>query len=455
MRDILIATFTKLLPRLLLPLLLLTLTFASIPRHAGAAAAGARELLAPLSQGADKPTQRFVSSLIGITAGAIAGGDRGAEIGYAVALSAEANNRQLHQKEIAWLEDPKHVRAFADYYRAYTGKTLDFEEAQRLLARGGISLVDRSYHDTIGQNDPVQEARDFIKENYKDTSVLFYHDDKGNLVMTHGFDPTQSEYEDRYANLEGFYQNREFYQNYLDFSTGDHGSLSDYAQGAIEPLAELGIAIKSHPTETLQAMAAGFLDPIGSGYAYGEYVATEEAKAQLDTLLGDDASAARHRGGAYSGIVAAVATKGALKGTKLVGKHLDSAVDGIEIPKVSPLDGSETGNIPIKVITIDGDRYPESAQHIYDAQQAGHPNILTIDREGATRNRRDSLKGTKTIEGLDRDEYPPAMFEEGGAGASVRYINPSDNRGAGSCIGAGCRELDNGDKIILDTTISN
>ena len=32
--------------------------------------------------------------------------------------------------------------------------------------------------------------------------------------------------------------------------------------------------------------------------------------------------------------------------------------------------------------------------------------------------------------GYDRDEYPPAMSEEGGYGASVRYIDPADNRGA-------------------------
>ena len=35
----------------------------------------------------------------------------------------------------------------------------------------------------------------------------------------------------------------------------------------------------------------------------------------------------------------------------------------------------------------------------------------------------------------DRDEWPMAMFKEGGEGASVRYIDPSDNRGAGSSIG--------------------
>jgi hypothetical protein len=28
-----------------------------------------------------------------------------------------------------------------------------------------------------------------------------------------------------------------------------------------------------------------------------------------------------------------------------------------------------------------------------------------------------------------------AVMDEGGAGASVRYINPSDNRGAGASIG--------------------
>jgi hypothetical protein len=35
-----------------------------------------------------------------------------------------------------------------------------------------------------------------------------------------------------------------------------------------------------------------------------------------------------------------------------------------------------------------------------------------------------------------------AMFREGGAGADIRGINPSDNRGAGSSIGAALRGLD-------------
>ncbi|WP_214069485.1 hemagglutinin repeat-containing protein, partial [Photorhabdus hainanensis] len=104
-----------------------------------------------------------------------------------------------------------------------------------------------------------------------------------------------------------------------------------------------------------------------------------------------------------------------------------------------------------KVIVVDKTKYPESAKHIEDAQKAGHPNVLTIDRGGAAQRRRESLKNTPPVKGADRDEYPPAMFKEGGSGASVRPITPSDNRGAGSCIGQQCRGLPNGTTVIIKT----
>lgn len=103
-----------------------------------------------------------------------------------------------------------------------------------------------------------------------------------------------------------------------------------------------------------------------------------------------------------------------------------------------------------KVVTISKDRYPESAQHIEDAIGAGKPDTLTIDRDNAATRRRDSLRGIETKPGLDRDEYPPAMFQEGGQGASVRHITAGDNRGAGACIGAQCRELPNGTKVRIE-----
>ena len=55
----------------------------------------------------------------------------------------------------------------------------------------------------------------------------------------------------------------------------------------------------------------------------------------------------------------------------------------------------------------------------------------------------------KGLEGIPH-EYPPAMFKEGGKGSSVRHINPSDNRGAGACIGVQCRQFPNGAKVRID-----
>jgi RHS repeat-associated protein len=110
------------------------------------------------------------------------------------------------------------------------------------------------------------------------------------------------------------------------------------------------------------------------------------------------------------------------------------------------------GATPVLVHNCDGvpdvvirkSDYPETAQHVEDAQAAGHPDHLTIDRSGAKRRRKESMRGHSTVPGKDRDEYPPAMFEEGGTGSSVRPISPSDNRGAGSSMGHQCSGLPDG-----------
>ncbi|MRT12485.1 hypothetical protein GJV07_09305 [Enterobacteriaceae bacterium RIT711] len=126
------------------------------------------------------------------------------------------------------------------------------------------------------------------------------------------------------------------------------------------------------------------------------------------------------------------------------------------IPGTAGLPGgvpiSHGGNVNgATVITIDKSKYPESAQHGEDAQKAGYPSTLTIDRSGAAQRRRESLKDTPIVAGMDRDEYPPAMFKEGGTGASVKPITPSDNRGAGACIGIQCRGLPDGSTVTIKT----
>lgn len=95
-------------------------------------------------------------------------------------------------------------------------------------------------------------------------------------------------------------------------------------------------------------------------------------------------------------------------------------------------------------------QYPETFGHIQDAINGGQPYIVTIQRDTAKLNRKLSLKDVKTMKAKDRDEWPMAMFKEGGEGASVRHINPSDNRGAGSSIGSILSDLPNGTKIKVE-----
>lgn len=90
-----------------------------------------------------------------------------------------------------------------------------------------------------------------------------------------------------------------------------------------------------------------------------------------------------------------------------------------------------------RVVIIDSAKYPQSAEHIQNCIRMGYPAILTLNREGADENRKQSLAGiaTRVDDGFDRDEYPPAAFLEGGANAHVAYIDSSDNRGSGSSFG--------------------
>ncbi|MCP5006429.1 MAG: hypothetical protein GY941_21195 [Planctomycetes bacterium] len=102
-----------------------------------------------------------------------------------------------------------------------------------------------------------------------------------------------------------------------------------------------------------------------------------------------------------------------------------------------------------KEIRISRKKYGDATDHIADAQKAGHPSVLTIARDGASSNRKASIGGMPKVPGKQLDEYPPAMFREGGKGASVRAISSKNNMGAGACIGNACRGLANGDKVKI------
>ncbi|QPX71614.1 competence-specific nuclease [Bacillus phage SP8] len=102
-----------------------------------------------------------------------------------------------------------------------------------------------------------------------------------------------------------------------------------------------------------------------------------------------------------------------------------------------------------QVLNFPSERYPETAQHIQESIKKGHSDVCTIDREGADNRRKKSLKDIPTKKGYDRDEYPMAMCEEGGEGADVKYISPSDNRGAGSWVGHQVSEYPDGTRVLF------
>jgi hypothetical protein len=50
----------------------------------------------------------------------------------------------------------------------------------------------------------------------------------------------------------------------------------------------------------------------------------------------------------------------------------------------------------------------------------------------------------------DRDEYPPAMVDEGGMGASVRYVLSGENRIAGGVMKGQLRPYCNEQRFIFE-----
>lgn len=114
--------------------------------------------------------------------------------------------------------------------------------------------------------------------------------------------------------------------------------------------------------------------------------------------------------------------------------------NGVQTPPSSPSDSDVQLIFP-------ADRYPETAKHIQDAIAKGQSATCTINRETAEENRKESLKGVPTKKGYDRDEWPMAMCEEGGEGADIEYITPSDNRGAGSWVGNQLEDYADGTRV--------
>ena len=99
------------------------------------------------------------------------------------------------------------------------------------------------------------------------------------------------------------------------------------------------------------------------------------------------------------------------------------------------------------VVIVDSQKYPQTAEHIRMAQTMGFPEFVTLGRTDAAERRKASLTDVKASPIYDRDEWPMAVFEEGGQRANVVYIEGRDNRGAGSSIGWQMRGFPDGSRV--------
>ena len=131
-------------------------------------------------------------------------------------------------------------------------------------------------------------------------------------------------------------------------------------------------------------------------------------------------------------------------GSVLLGTVIDSPASFVQFSAAST---SVTSSIP--KIRVSRSQYGEAAEHIADAQAYGYPSVLTIDRPNTSSRRREALNDVPILPGTHRDEYPMAMFEEGGAHASVRPINPHDNLSCGAYIGSQCLPYPNGTQVEI------
>jgi hypothetical protein len=101
-------------------------------------------------------------------------------------------------------------------------------------------------------------------------------------------------------------------------------------------------------------------------------------------------------------------------------------------------------------VDLNDDRHSNVIDHAFDARRAGHPRILHIRREERWANRRAALRGIPTRKGYDRDEYPPAIADEGGKGASVRYIRRKENRSADRLMARQLAPYCNGQSFVVE-----
>ena len=260
----------------------------------------------------------LASQLIGIIAGGIANGDKGANAGYKITTSADTYNRQLHQRET------DKIKELSEIYAKEKGISLD--KATSIVAKAYYSSVDSDANDfyinNLSSDEAIEilKAKEFIQDNLNSPNN---HLVNGNDISN----TSKKEYYDRYSNLQGYNENKDFYEKYLSIKDQDNTlkfSGLDLASGFIKPYKDIFGYIVSDPLNSSKDILLGAINPIGSGYEYGHHLREIYEKASLDSFLKDKAGYNKHGGELAGNIAPTIALGG--KGVKLGKDKLGSLI---------------------------------------------------------------------------------------------------------------------------------
>ena len=314
----------------------------------GAAAGAARELLSPLTADAGEGTQLLVSKLTGIAAGAIAGSEAGALTGSDIATSAELNNRQLHQREIAWIKE--HAEAFAKELYGANPTQAQVEDAQARLAQQALRGVDKDWSLKLGtQTDTAAKA--FLETNnahlFEVKNLHEYLDGS-----TDGEKEISSYSNKAFDALNSFYlQNihRATSTNPLGASRFANEAFAN-EKGVIDALKEGNIDLNEALRQLPYNVAEGLLnlpDTLNGAGNYLDAAAPTTNQERLDTLYGShtdgsmlQADLATEDALAVMGLMTGAGSLGKA-GLESFDKSLVEGLDGALDVRVNPLDGTE------------------------------------------------------------------------------------------------------------------
>ena len=116
----------------------------------------------------------------------------------------------------------------------------------------------------------------------------------------------------------------------------------------------------------------------------------------------------------------------------------------------------------VQRLSFSSSKYRNIKKHTLAAIAKGWPRILVVNRPHADARRDRLLEDIPTMDGFDRDEYPPAVGRGRANGdqkglvrginpvgwmADVMYVASSENRSHGSSLGAKLRGLCNGTRF--------